>query len=234
MFFVDAKMESGLQMFIVDLSRKDTISSSDDPVTCPKSYNTSIKKISNDVMSNSSSIDVESSEKTFRLEVARRILQYCDFIQKRMDWKLLVTQKEISKNQDHNMKRNCVDDMYARTVVTIVEDLSSTSQSISLESSNALSSVDEKTMKYESASKVKYSKSEVCGSFLPKEGHFLIDAIIQNATAELEKRNEDNDVIVTLNCFSHTRRGDMIIHKIKSQIQGEVRRSNRRWRRMLK
>ena len=67
------------------------------------------------------------------------------------------------------------------------------------------------------------SKSE---KLLPKEGDFLIDAIV--------KQDETNDkVVVTLQSYVHSSLGSKIVSKFMNTIEGEICRTNRKWRRML-
>ena len=67
---------------------------------------------------------------------------------------------------------------------------------------------------------------------LPYEGHFVIDAFVVP-----DKKEEDESttsVQVILEMYSHTKHGTLILNKIRGPIQGEITRTNRKWRRLLK
>ena len=67
---------------------------------------------------------------------------------------------------------------------------------------------------------------------LPYVGHFIIDAFVQCQ----EKCRDDGsiEVQVTLGMYAHTKIGRSIINKILGPMPGEISRTNRRWRRLLK
>lgn len=69
--------------------------------------------------------------------------------------------------------------------------------------------------------------------FLPEEGHFLVEVCV---TETRQKVNAEKawTVAVSVNCYEHSNRGGKAVEKIRSQLQGEICRSNRRWRRLLK
>ena len=68
---------------------------------------------------------------------------------------------------------------------------------------------------------------------LPIEGHFIIDAFI--STKSISQSCSDNvDVEVSLEVYAHTKYGTALVNKIRSQLTGEIGRTNRRWRRLLK
>lgn len=60
-------------------------------------------------------------------------------------------------------------------------------------------------------------------SFLPQEGHFQVEISIRTIS--------ERTVVVTAQAFSHTRYGKMTVEKLKQQMEGEVCRTNRKWRR---
>jgi hypothetical protein len=62
--------------------------------------------------------------------------------------------------------------------------------------------------------------------FLPPQGHFLMDITL---TA-----NVGGQVHVSLQAYMHSTHGKKTVEKIKNQMQGEICRTNRRWRRKLK
>ena len=64
--------------------------------------------------------------------------------------------------------------------------------------------------------------------FLPVDGHFLVEVTVTNCT------DRRSFVSVRLDCYRHSNRGAKAVEKIRSQLQGEVCRSNRKWRRILK
>lgn len=61
--------------------------------------------------------------------------------------------------------------------------------------------------------------------FLPSEGHILVDVSVIAATS--------TGVHVQVEAYHHSVHGRKVIEKIKSQLEGEVCRTNRRWRRRL-
>ncbi|KAL7554991.1 hypothetical protein ACHAWF_018569, partial [Thalassiosira exigua] len=67
---------------------------------------------------------------------------------------------------------------------------------------------------------------------LPFEGHFVIDSFVQSS-GESNGRG-DVRVKVVLDMYSHTTRGADVVNKIRGALPGEVGRTNRRWRRLLK
>eukprot|EP00984_Skeletonema_dohrnii_P007991 scaffold2944_cov155-Skeletonema_dohrnii-CCMP3373.AAC.8 len=68
---------------------------------------------------------------------------------------------------------------------------------------------------------------------LPHEGHFVMDAFI--SIKNKHQNSSDNvDVEVCLEMFVHTTYGMMLVNKIRGQMPGEIGRTNRRWRRLLK
>lgn len=68
---------------------------------------------------------------------------------------------------------------------------------------------------------------------LPMEGHFVIDAFLKT---NAEKYNENGEVCVRviLELFSHTKYGSVCVEKIRNLLPGEIGRTNRKWRRLLK
>lgn len=72
--------------------------------------------------------------------------------------------------------------------------------------------------------------------FLPKEGHFAIQATVELiATTNYSCSNQNSQSIavgVHLACYRHSTRGFKAIEKITSGMKGEVTRTNRKWRRI--
>ena len=69
---------------------------------------------------------------------------------------------------------------------------------------------------------------------LPYEGHFVLDAFVE-CIGRCDDANDGTvKVQVTLEMYSHTKRGNEIISKIRGPMLGEIGRTNRRWRRLLK
>jgi hypothetical protein len=62
--------------------------------------------------------------------------------------------------------------------------------------------------------------------WLPEEGHFVMQASVQMATTT------NNTVNVHLACYRHSSRGLKAIEKIRTGMEGEVCRTNRKWRRI--
>lgn len=67
---------------------------------------------------------------------------------------------------------------------------------------------------------------------LPYEGHFIADAFVE-CSGKCNERGHIS-VDVHLEMYSHTKHGSSIISKIRGPFPGEIGRSNRRWRRLLK
>ena len=61
--------------------------------------------------------------------------------------------------------------------------------------------------------------------FLPQEGHFVIDISI--------RRQSEKSATIGMKGYLHSEYGKRTFEKIKSQLQPEVCRTNRRWRRVL-
>lgn len=72
--------------------------------------------------------------------------------------------------------------------------------------------------------------------FLPEEGHFLVEITVKelNETDEPRTSDEDSTVFVSLDCYRHSSRGAKAVEKICSRMEGELSRTNRRWRRIFK
>ena len=70
---------------------------------------------------------------------------------------------------------------------------------------------------------------------LPYEGHFIIDAFVKcNQKYNDGSNGNAISVQVVLEIYSHTKHGSTIINKIRGPMPGEIGRTNRRWRRLLK
>jgi 23S rRNA A1618 N6-methylase RlmF len=63
--------------------------------------------------------------------------------------------------------------------------------------------------------------------FLPDEGHFLVQVTIRHVTRHDDKGNMFR---IQLAFFRHSTRGAKAVEKIRSTIEGEVCRTNRKWR----
>ena len=77
--------------------------------------------------------------------------------------------------------------------------------------------------------------NEADNSNLPYEGHFIIDAYVKRfgRCDDTDTGGSDN-IQVFLEMYSHTKYGTTMINKIRGQLPGEIGRTNRRWRRLLK
>jgi len=67
---------------------------------------------------------------------------------------------------------------------------------------------------------------------LPYEGHFVLDVYIK--VANNHNNEQSTEIEVSLDMYSHTKRGINIIDTIRGPMPGEIRRTNRRWRRLKK
>jgi hypothetical protein len=64
--------------------------------------------------------------------------------------------------------------------------------------------------------------------FLPNEGHFLVDINIH-----VDPSNHNGTTInVHITCYRHSARGGKAIEKIRSSLEAEVLRTNRKWRKI--
>jgi 23S rRNA A1618 N6-methylase RlmF len=77
-------------------------------------------------------------------------------------------------------------------------------------------------------------------NLLPPGGHFLLDVQLQTTELHEQPSNADyqkNTVVpvaVHVSAFQHSTHGKKTVGKITSQLEGEICRTNRRWRRKLK
>lgn len=72
--------------------------------------------------------------------------------------------------------------------------------------------------------------------FLPPQGHFLIDCKLMTVDVEQRQQQQQQQqaaVHVSMEAFMHSTHGRKAVEKIKNQVQGEICRTNRRWRRKL-
>jgi len=68
--------------------------------------------------------------------------------------------------------------------------------------------------------------------FLPEEGHFLVEAEIRAKINKNRHLSTFTMVNVQLSCYRHSARGAKAIEKIRSSLNGEVCRTNRKWRKI--
>lgn len=66
--------------------------------------------------------------------------------------------------------------------------------------------------------------------FLPEEGHFLVEAEIQQSGNHPPLGQAS--VAVRLSCYKHSLKGSKAIEKIRNSMAGEICRTNRKWRKM--
>ena len=193
-----------------------------------------------------------------RLHVTQRIHDYCQFMQKDIGVKLQVTTHDDNSDQvlqiQHILANTSSQDVDVTNNITFVS-ITGLPLSIHLEPNDEIS--NQKVQNSESEPKYNdHDKEQICASTSkPKKNNklkiikqhgigqnraFLIDVIIQNKCSQSSKEdghdgaktsNGENIVSVTLHCFSQTQQGDIIMERIKSQMEGEIKRSNRRWRR---
>lgn len=71
---------------------------------------------------------------------------------------------------------------------------------------------------------------------LPVAGHFLIDTFVRAATSGSDTPSEQTGIEfeVIIEAYSHTKHGSVLVDKIRGPMPGEIRRTNRRWRRLKK
>mmetsp|Transcript_27837 Transcript_27837/g.61422 ORF Transcript_27837/g.61422 Transcript_27837/m.61422 type:complete len:318 (+) Transcript_27837:2-955(+) len=71
--------------------------------------------------------------------------------------------------------------------------------------------------------------------FLPKEGHFCVEAEIRPAAINAGNNDPSTSMVdVRLSCYRHSARGAKAIEKIRNSLRGEVCRTNRKWRKVHK
>ena len=68
--------------------------------------------------------------------------------------------------------------------------------------------------------------------FLPEEGHFLVEAEIRANSTKNRHLPTSTMLNVQLSCYRHSARGAKAIEKIRSSLDGEVCRTNRKWRKI--
>jgi len=71
-------------------------------------------------------------------------------------------------------------------------------------------------------------------SNLPYEGHFIIDAFVVPDKKEEGDNESTISIQVIVEMYSHTKHGTTILNKIRGPLQGEITRTNRKWRRLRK
>jgi 23S rRNA A1618 N6-methylase RlmF len=69
---------------------------------------------------------------------------------------------------------------------------------------------------------------------LPIDGHFIMDSFVSVAPSNAHSNESSIVVNVRIEMWSHTKRGDVLLNKIRDLMPGEVGRSNRKWRRRKK
>lgn len=170
-------------------------------------------------------------------EVYERIKEYCTYLQKQQhqqhrdgsnvessssssthhdSWKLFLYIKPKNKNNTSSATDNDVL-VAEQATVTIVEDLSVQST-------------------------IPTSSLPVSVTELPKEGHFLVDITLTTTTgcndsspgAMSSLHSHSSAVNVDIESYCHTKRGSQIVQRINREIQGDMQRTNRKWRRKLK
>jgi 23S rRNA A1618 N6-methylase RlmF len=74
------------------------------------------------------------------------------------------------------------------------------------------------------------SKKWNATDFLPHEGHFCIDITVR--AGETDGGESIVGVEVVFDCYRHSSVGDKVVKMFLNQMEGEVTRNNRRWRRL--
>jgi hypothetical protein len=71
--------------------------------------------------------------------------------------------------------------------------------------------------------------------WLPAEGHFSveIDAVVSEGPAGDGAEDAKSEVAVSVETFAHNKLGRSVVEKIHLQLESEVNRTNRKWRRIL-
>ena len=63
-------------------------------------------------------------------------------------------------------------------------------------------------------------------TFLPQEGHFVVQIHVRSSSSP----SANNFVNIQLECYEHSSRGNKAIKKILNSIEGEICRTNWKWR----
>lgn len=74
-----------------------------------------------------------------------------------------------------------------------------------------------------------------CTNLLPcRSAHFLLDITLSVHSHTSMHENGNSDVLVQIDSYCHSLYGQKMIDKIKAQVQNEICRTSRRWRRIMK
>lgn len=71
-----------------------------------------------------------------------------------------------------------------------------------------------------------------CLQLLPSEGTMVMDVVVSSVAVASSERN-DSSCQVDVETFCHTLSGKKAIESVKLQMEGEIARTNRRWRRKI-
>lgn len=90
--------------------------------------------------------------------------------------------------------------------------------------------IEERFSAFDEASSQQHEKDN---RNLPHEGHFVLDVF---TTTKKERQSDEGqiDVNVCFEAYAHTSHGMLLLDKILGPLPGEIGRTNRRWRRLLK
>ena len=90
---------------------------------------------------------------------------------------------------------------------------------------------DDKAME----SEAKYSNQSHPVPSLPIEGNFFVSIVLSPKDFYRKMKISDNHTLISVkvSCFSHSKIGTNTTSRFCSQLQGEICRSNRKWRRLV-
>lgn len=149
----------------------------------------------------------------------------------------------LSHQQERNEEvANKPANVYCNEVVsrltTYFESFRETPLKCDSESKHGLTRVTVIEARFSEVNSKATSKHKDDNDNLPYNGHFIIDAFVReiNSRSSSETKNNLNrtEVEVTLELYCHTKRGNMLVDKIRSALPGEIARTNRKWRRLIK
>jgi hypothetical protein len=174
----------------------------------------------------------------FLSDVIHRIQEYCDHFH---DHTLFVSTLHDDETASHH--HNYTKSHTQQKFVTIQEQIDHNHLSLLVNNQNIWPGDDELPQQCQLLLKQNaLSSDDRIKYFLPKEGHFLLDVTLTyvplSSASAINCHHHVNDnkvgiVQVQITSYRHTLYGMKIIQKIKSQLEGEVCRTNRKWRRKL-
>lgn len=150
------------------------------------------------------------------------------------DGQCIATDTDAGKSQD--VSTSCCNEVASR-MTAYFESFGGESLSLkrTTQTRNSLQYVTVTEERFANQQSIPSPKHEDDNLNLPPDGHFIIDAFVKMTRNNIDdKNNLQYTVEVCLEMYSHTRRGSLIVDKIRGPMPGEIGRTNRRWRRLQK